>query len=47
MAVHVAALAAPTAPGVGQWSSVVVDTDIQRVVFSTGYWKPSSKADSM
>ena len=42
-AVHVCGLAAPTAPGLGQWSSVVAVSGTQRVVFRIGYWKPSSK----
>ena len=35
-AVQVCALAAPTAPGLGQWSSAVAATGSQRVAFTSG-----------
>ena len=48
MAVQVAALAAPTAPGVGQWSMAMAVSELnQRELSRTGDWKPSSKELSM
>ena len=42
IAVHVAALAAPTAPGVGQWSRETEEIDFQRDVLSVLYWNPAA-----
>ena len=38
LAVQVCGFAAPTAPGLGQWSSAVAWIGFQRVKFKFGYW---------